>query len=33
MPTFHTDTLGFALAISAKLEMEIQSVKNKPCPT
>ena len=33
MSTFHADTLGFVVAISPKLEMEIQFVKNRPCPT
>ena len=33
MPICSADTLGFSAAISTKLDLEIQFVKNIPCPT
>ena len=33
IPIFSADTLGFAVAIYAELEMEIQFVKTGPYPT
>ena len=33
MPIFSADTLGFAVAISEKLQLEFQFGKNVPCPT
>ena len=33
MPIFSADALGFSVAIHAKLELEIQFLKNEPYPT
>ena len=33
MSTFCSYTLGFAVSVSAKLEMESQFVNNRPYPT